>query len=79
MYKQFKDSEAEGHILDFQGLLTVRMHGDDLKGFFDAWELTLTGMQQLPEQEYLETMFRSQIERQPGLKEHMAHYERLPR
>ena len=50
-----------------------------MKGFFDTWELTLTGMQKLPEQEYLETMVRSQIERHPGLREHMAHYERLPR
>ena len=52
--------------MDFQDLLTVRMHGDDLKGFFDAWELTLTGMQKLPAQEFLETMFRSQIERHLG-------------
>ena len=34
-------------------------------------------MQKQPEEEYLESLFRSQIERHPGLKEHMAYYERL--
>ena len=34
IYKHFKVSETEGHILDFQDLLAVKMHSDDLKGFF---------------------------------------------
>ena len=37
VYTHYKVSEAEGHILDFQDTLTVKMHGDDLKGFFDEW------------------------------------------
>ena len=77
IYKHFKVSEAEGHILDFQDLIAVRMHGDDLRAFLDEWELTLAGMNKIPAEEYLEPMFRSHIERHPGLKEDMAHYERL--
>ena len=62
LYTHLKVSETEGHILDFQDILAVKMHSDDLQGFFfDEWELTLTGMQKQPEEEYLETMFRSQI------------------
>ena len=50
----------------------------DLKGFFDEWEMTLVGIDRMPEEKYLDAMFRSQIEKHPGLKEDMAYYDRLP-
>ena len=41
--------------------------------------MTLVLMHQDPEKALLESMFRTQIEKHPGLKEDMAYYERLPR
>ena len=35
-------------------------------------------MRKLPEEDVLETLFRRQIQRHPGFREHMAYYERLP-
>ena len=31
-------------MIDFQDLMAVKMHGDDLKGFVDEWEMTFTSM-----------------------------------
>ena len=40
--------------------------------------MTLSGIRKMPEDDYLEAMFRAQVERHPGLKEDIAYYERLP-
>ena len=53
------------------------MTGDDIKRFVDEWEMTLSGIRKMPEDDYLEAMFRAQVERHPGLREDIAYYERL--
>ena len=65
--------------MDFQDFMSVEMYGDDLSGFFMEWESVLVNMKKVPDEEYLETMFRAQVEKHPGLKEDMAYYDRLPR
>ena len=65
-------------MLDFQDLLAVHMVGEELRRFMNDWDMTLTGMRKLPEDDVLETLFRRQITRHSGFREHMAYYERLP-
>ena len=79
VYQHFRITETEGHIMDFQDLLSVKMYSDDLNGFFMEWESVLVNMKKVLDEEYLETMFRAQVETHPGLKEDMAYYDRLPR
>ncbi len=77
-YQHCKIREVDGQMLDFQDLLAVHMVGDELRRFTSDWEMTLTGMRELPELDVLEALFRRQIAKHPGFREHMAHYERLP-
>ena len=77
MYQHFRISEAEGSVLDFQDLMQVRMKNDDLRTFLTDWEMVLTGMARIPDEDILEAMFKSQVQRHPGLREHMAYYDRL--
>ena len=79
VHQHFRITEAEGHIMDFSDLMSVKMYGDDLRSFHNDWEMTLVSMHSVPEKALLESMFRTQIEKHPGLKEDMAYYERLPR
>ena len=76
-YQHYKISEVDGQMLDFQDLLAVHMVGDELRRFINDWEMTLTGMRKLPDGDVLETLFRRQIAKHSGFREHMAHYERL--
>ena len=78
LYQHYKISEVDGQMLDFQDPLAVHMVGEELRRFMNDWEMTLTGMRRLPEEDVLETLFRRQIQRHPGFREHMAYYERLP-
>ena len=39
--------------------------------------MTLTGIRTIPEYEWLETLFRSQIKGHPGLNDGMSYYNRL--
>ena len=65
-------------MLDFQDLLAVHMVGDELRRLINDWEMILTGMRKLSDGDVLEILFRRQIAKHSGLREHMAHYERLP-
>jgi hypothetical protein len=78
LYQHYQISEVDGQMLDFQDLLAVHMTGEELRRFMNDWEMTLTGMRKLPEEDVLETLFRRQIQRHPGFREHTAYYERLP-
>ena len=48
LYQRFKLSEAEGAILEFGDLLEVKLKGDNLRGFLNAWEFTLLSLKQMP-------------------------------
>ncbi len=78
LYQHYQISEVDGQMLDFQDLLAVHMVGEELRRFMNDWEMILTGMRKLPEEDVLETLFRRQIQRHSGFREHMAYYERLP-
>jgi hypothetical protein len=71
LYQHYKISEVDGQMLDFQDLVAVHMVGEELRRFMNDWEMTLTGMRKLPEEDVLETLFRRQIQRHPGFREHM--------
>ncbi len=70
--------EVDGQMLVFQDSLAVHMGGDELRRFINDWEMTETGMRKHPDGDVLQTLFRRQIAKHFGFREHMAHYERLP-
>ena len=47
VYQHFRITETEGHIMDFQDLMSVKMYGDDMNGFFMGWESVMVNMKKL--------------------------------
>lgn len=78
LYWHTRVSETDGATLVFQDLLHVNMKGGDLRAFLNDRGLTLVGMSQASEEHILETLFRTQVQKDSGLKEHLSCYERLP-
>ena len=77
IYNHFRVTDVDNNILDLEDLIAVKMNSDDLLMFYGEWEMTLTGIRKMPDEDWLETLFRSQIKGHPGLKEDMAYYNRL--
>ena len=61
VYDHYKISETECSLLEFQDLLKVTMKNDNLRGFHADWEHVLNGMNPMPADTVLETLFRIQI------------------
>ena len=59
IYEHFRVTEVDNNILDVEDRIAVKMVGDDLRRFYDEWEMTLTGIRKLQESEWLETLFGS--------------------
>ena len=76
IFEHYKVSDEDNTILGFQSLLNIRMVGDDIRAFMHEWDtmlLTLVGPQ---DDRLLETIFLNQVQHHPGIREHIAHYER---
>ena len=52
------------------------MIGDDLKGFLHEWDQVMLALVGPQDEKLLETVFRNQVQNHPGIREHIAHYER---
>ena len=78
IYEHYRICEIDGSLIDFQGLLNVKMHNDNLRRFLNDRETALSGMKDFPTTEIMETLIRLQNHKHSGLWEHMAYYERLP-
>ena len=44
IYHHFRVTEVDNTILDLDDIIVVKMVGDDLRRFYDEWEMALTGM-----------------------------------
>ena len=76
-YNHYRATEVDNNTLDLEDRIVVNMNGDDLRMLHDEWEMTLTGIKNMPEEQWLESLFKSQTKGHPGLKEEMAYYYRL--
>ena len=77
VHRHYKASEVDGQLLEYDDLLAVRLHQDDLRRFLNDWEMTMSGMKRVPDDDLLETLFRRELKKFSGFRENMAHYERL--
>ena len=75
MDQHFRLGDAEGTILEFQDLQAVVLKGDNLAAFQNEWDSTLNGINSLPGDEILESMYRAQVEKSVQFHQHMAMYE----
>ena len=75
--QHFKISEAEGQVKEFEDLLGLDCSNNNLRAYVTSWEMTLTGMKNVPDNLVLETLFRKNVEHHPWIKDQMAYYYRL--
>jgi hypothetical protein len=57
--------------------LEVKLRGDDLRKLLNEWEMTLAGMKEVPQENILQSLFRTQIENYSGLRAQISYYDRL--
>ena len=67
-------NENDGVVLEFNDLLQVHLHGDNLQAFLSAWEDTLLGMREVPSDDLLHDLFHAQLMKSESLKHMMALY-----
>ena len=48
-------------MLEFTDLLALELKGDNLRAFGTEWDNTLLGMKDIPDEKYLENLYRKQI------------------
>ena len=63
MHRHFQISDIETSVMDVTDLCRLQLHGDNLRGFNIAWDDTLLGMKQIPEDSYLENLYRAQVKK----------------
>ena len=47
-------------MLEFSDLMALELKGDSLRGFDAEWDNVLLGMKEIPEEKYLENLYRNQ-------------------
>jgi len=63
MFQHFQINEMEHTMLEFTDLLALELKGDNLRAFDTEWDNTLLGMQEVPDEKYLENLYRKQVKK----------------
>ena len=75
MDRHFQLGDAEGILLEFQDLQAVRLKGDDLSRFQNEWNMTLSGIVNMPDDNILEALYRMQVSKSAQFQSHFMLYE----
>ena len=75
IYKNFKHSEEDGAMLEWDELLSVDLRGDNLQQFENDWNNTILNIRELPDEVFLETLFRKPLDKSEQRKNDMALYQ----
>merc|ERR1711884_19085 len=51
----------ENSMLEFTDLLASELKGDNLRAFDTEWDNTILGMKEVPDEKYLENLYREQV------------------
>ena len=62
-------------MLEWDELLCVHLRGDNLQQFENDWNNTILNIRELPDDVFLETLFREQLDQSEQLKNAMALYQ----
>ena len=73
-YRTHKPADVVYQITD---LYEVRMKGQNAEAFQITWTAVVTGMTQIPAQDVLELLYYQRVEKFEGIKEDIAHYNRI--
>ena len=74
VFHNFRTTDIDGAMLEWDEIINIELHGDNLSQFLTDWDATCLNINQLPDENFLETMFRKQIEKSVQLRGQMALY-----
>ena len=72
----FSTNAQHGSVYEFEDLLSVKMVNEKLETFMHNWETVLSGIQNTPDEAFLEPLFHRQIKRCKDLAHDINIYER---
>ena len=75
IYKHLKLSEEDGAMLEWDEMLHVNLRGDNLQQFENDWNNMILNVRGLPDEAFLESLFRKQLEKSDQRKNAMALYQ----
>ena len=59
----FTLSEVDGAMLEWEELLSVELKGDNLQQFENDWSAVCLVVRELPDDKFLETIYRKQLDK----------------
>ena len=62
VYHHFHLSDIDGAMNSWYDLLNVQLNGDNLQQFINDWDTTCSEIGKLPDDEFLEDLFRKQLD-----------------
>ena len=74
IYQNFKLSDIDGAMLEWDELLQVELKGDNLQQFQNDWDSTCLSVKELPDARFKESLYRKQLEKSDQLKQTMQLY-----
>ena len=72
--QNFKLNDTEASFLEWDELVSVTLKGDNLVQFQNDWESTCLSVRDLPDERFLESLYRKQLEKSVQLQNAMALY-----
>ena len=63
MFQHFQINDMESSMLEFTDLLALELKGDNLRAFDTEWDDTILGMKEVPDETYLEKLYRKQVKK----------------
>ena len=63
LFQHFQINDMESPMLETADLLAVELTCDDLRAFDAEWDNTILGMKEVPDEKYLENLYRKQVKK----------------
>ena len=68
MFQHFQTKDMEHSMMEFTDVLALELKGGNLRAFDTEWDNTLLGVKEVPDEKYLENLYRTQVKSQNNLK-----------
>ena len=76
MHEHFSTNIKHGATYSLQDLFSVKLKGDNLRGFISNWDQVMAGIPKVPEISILETLFFNQVKTSKAIAHDLQEYHR---
>ena len=76
MHEHFSTNIKHGATYSLQDLFSVKLKGDNLRGFISNWDQVMAGIPKVPEINILETLFFNQLKNSKAIAHDLQEYHR---